>query len=180
MLTWIALLRGINVGGKNLLPMKELVAIFEEAGCNHVETYIQSGNVVFRSKERDAATLARTISREVKSRHGFQPQVMLLTLNDIEKAVAGNPFPEAADEPKSLHLFFLANKADDPDLDGLEKLRAESERFELTKNVFYLHAPNGIGRSRLAANAERLIGVPVTARNWRSIQKIVDMAREIQ
>ncbi len=180
MQTWIALLRGINVGGKNLLPMKNLVALLEELGCSQVKTYIQSGNAVFRSEEQDASLLSNTISGKIKSHHGFQPQVILLTLKEVEKAIAANPFPEAEDEPKTLHLFFLAAPPDDPDLEGLEELRAESERFELTKNVFYLHAPKGIGRSKLAANAERLIGVPVTARNWRSIQKIVEMAREIE
>jgi uncharacterized protein (DUF1697 family) len=178
--TWIALLRGINVGGKNLLPMKLLVAILEELGGSHVKTYIQSGNAVFRSTERNASAFAETISREIESRQGFGPQVMLMTLKDIENAIVANPFPEAEGEPKSLHLFFLADTADSPNLDGLEKLRADSERFKLVRKVFYLHAPNGVGRSKLAANAERLIGVPVTARNWRSIQKIVELARETQ
>ncbi len=96
------------------------------------------------------------------------------------RSAAANPFPQAVDDPKSLHFFFLADTASNPDLDSLEKLRARSERFELIQKVFYLHAPNGIGRSKLAASAERLIGVPATARNWRSIRKIVEMAREIQ
>lgn len=177
MRTWIALLRGINVGGKHLLPMKQLVAILDDLGCSHAKTYIQSGNVVFRSHERDASALAEAISREIECKRGFRPQVLLMTRKEIESAIAANPFPEAVDAPTSLHLFFLADKAGGPDMDGLEKLRAESERFALTRKVFYLHAPNGIGRSKLAAGAERLIGVPVTARNWRSIQKIVDMAR---
>jgi uncharacterized protein (DUF1697 family) len=180
MQTWIALLRGINVGGKNLLPMKQLVSLLEALGCSDVKTYIQSGNAVFRSDEHDATLLSNTISREIKSKHGFQPQIILLTLTEVEKAIAANPFPEVEHEPKTLHLFFLAAPPDDPDLNGLEEARAESERFELLKKVFYLHAPNGIGRSKLAAKAEKLIGVPVTARNWRSIQKIVEMAREIE
>lgn len=177
---WVALLRGVNVGGKNLLPMKELVAILEELGGSRVKTYIQSGNAVFRSTRRDASALARAIGREIDLRQGFQPHVMLLTLEEFEQAVAATPFAEAVGEPKTLHLFFMAQKARDPDLHGLEKLRVDSERFNLTENVFYLHAPDGIGRSKLAANAERLLGVPVTARNWRSVNKIVELAREIE
>ena len=92
MQTWIALLRGINVGGKNILPMKQLAALLEDLGCSHVKTYIQSGNAVFRSKRHSPALLSKTISGEIESRHGFQPQVVLLTLKEVEKAVAANPF----------------------------------------------------------------------------------------
>ena len=180
MQTWIALLRGINVGGKNLLPMKQLVALLEEQGCLDVKTYIQSGNAVFRSDENDATVLADTISLEIQSKHGFQPQILLLTLRDVEKAIAANPFPVAEDEPKTLHLFFLADQPDAADLNRLEVARADSERFELQKRVFYLHAPKGIGRSKLAARAENFIGVPMTGRNWRSIRKIAEIAREIE
>lgn len=179
MQTWIALLRGINIGGKKLLPMKELVAILENVGCSHVKTYIQSGNVVFRSGERNASRLARKIGGAIDSRQGFQPHVLLMTQKDVEDAIEANPFPEAEDDPKALHVFFLAARAGNADLEGLENLRAASERFKLVANAFYLHAPNGIGRSKLAARAESLIGVPVTARNWRTVQKIVEMAREI-
>ena len=115
-----------------------------------------------------------------ESKFEFHPQIILLTLADLEKAIAANPFPEALDEPKTLHLFFLAARPDDPDLNGLEDARADSERFELQKGVFYLHAPKGIGRSKLTAKAEKFIGVPMTGRNWRSIQKIVEMAKEIE
>ena len=178
--SFVCLLRGINVGGKNLLPMKQLVALLEELGCRDVKTYIQSGNAVFWSGENDATCLADTISGEIQSKFEFHPQIILLTLADLEKAIAANPFPEALDEPKTLHLFFLAARPDDPDLNGLEDARADSERFELQKGVFYLHAPKGIGRSKLTAKAEKFIGVPMTGRNWRSIQKIVEMAKEIE
>ena len=81
-------------------------------------------------------------------------------------------------EPSTLHLFFLAGVPENPDLDAIEKLRADTERFELKSAVAYLHAPAGIGRSRLAARMERALGVAVTGRNWRSVCKILEMARE--
>ncbi len=79
-------------------------------------------------------------------------------------------------EPKTLHLYFLAVTPERPDLDALERIKGERERFVLVDGVFYLHAPEGIGRSKLAANAEKLLGIPATARNWRTVGKVMEMA----
>jgi uncharacterized protein (DUF1697 family) len=166
------------VGGSNLLPMKELVALLERLGLENVKTYIQSGNVVFRSAETDAARLAGRISAAIQEGHGFEPHVLVLELQELERVAASNPFPEAEAEPKTLHVNFLAAAPADPDLKALEGLKSESERFSLQGNVFYLHAPDGIGRSKLAANVERLLGVPATARNWRTVSKILELAKE--
>lgn len=178
MKTYIALFRGINVGGNSLLPMKALKSLLENLGLQNVRTYIQSGNVVFQSEEQDTTQLSSTISAEVKRNHGFEPKVMLLQIEELEQAIAANPFREAEPEPKTLHVNFLASLPQNPDLKGLERYKAESERFELKGNVFYLHAPDGIGRSKLAANMERLLGVPMTGRNWRTVCEIMAMARE--
>lgn len=178
MKTYVALFRGLNVGGKNTLPMKDLVAILEEVGCRNVRTYIQSGNAVFESNANDPAQLSISISREIKKHRGYEPYVLLVGLEDLEKAITNNPFPEAEEEPQSLHVGFLALTPKTPDLKALENLRSNNERFRLIDNVFYLHAPEGIGRSRLAANAERLLGVTMTDRNWRTVCKIREMAKE--
>src|SRR5512140_2733934 len=159
MKTYIALFRGINVGGKNTLPMKELVALLDDLGCRNVKTYIQSGNAVFESEITDTSRLSSNIGIEIKKRCGFQPFVLLLGIKEIRKAVTNNPFPEAENDPKALHIGFLASAPKNPDLKTLEGLRRTSERFRLIDNVFYLHAPEGIGRSKLAANTERLLGV---------------------
>ena len=177
--THIALFRGINVGGRNLLPMRELVERLQTIGLRDVSTYIQSGNVVFRSREDDTVDLADRIGSVIHKSHGFTPEVMILTLDQLEDALASNPYPQAEHEPKSLHLFFLATIPDDTNLEFLESIKRDSEDFELRGRVFYLHAPDGIGRSKLAAGVERTLGVPVTARNWRSAQKILDMARAL-
>jgi uncharacterized protein (DUF1697 family) len=178
MTIYIALFRGINVGGKNRLPMKDLVATLENVGCRDVATYIQSGNAVFWSGEQDAALLSETVRAAIKERHGFEPQVLLLELDEMERAMRSNPFPEAEPEPKTLHLYFLAAPPENPDLDALQEIKGDPERFFLGDGVFYLHAPEGIGRSKLAANVEKLLGVPVTARNWRTGRKIMEMARQ--
>lgn len=179
MKTYVALFRGINVGGKNALPMKALVAILEDLGAQNVKTYIQSGNAVFVSTEKDPSRLSNKISDEIKKRLGFEPHVLLLELEDIERAIKKNPFPAAATDPKTLHAGFLASAPVKPNLETLERLKSNTERFHLIDKVFYLHAPEGIGRSKLAANAERLLGVPMTDRNWRTVSKIRDMAKEL-
>lgn len=177
MKTYIALFRGINVGGHNLLPMKALTALLESLGCRHVKTYIQSGNAVFRHAAGKAANLSNQIRTAIKARHDLEPHIVLLELPEMERAIASNPFPEAEPEPKSLHLFFLSSTPQHPDLNALESIRQGGERFFLQGKVFYLHAPDGIGRSKLAARAEKALGVPLTARNWRSACKIMEMAQ---
>jgi len=178
MKTYIALFRGINVGGNNILPMKELVAHLENLGSHRVKTFIQSGNAVFQNKEASASELSNRISAAIKESHGFEPQVFLMDLVEMENAIASNPFPEAESEPKTLHLYFLASTPKNPDLKTLDSIKRDSERFNLTDKVFYLHAPDGIGRSKLAARVEKMLGVAVTARNWRSVCNIMAMAKQ--
>ncbi len=177
---YIALFRGINVGGRGSLPMKELIAMLELLGCRNIKHYIQSGNVVLQHEEKDAAQLASRISSEVKKSRGFEPYVLILEVEDLERAMTGNPFPEAESEPKALHLGFLASVPKNPDLKKLKSLKTDSERFVLKDRVFYLHAPEGVGRSKLAASAEKALGVPMTDRNWRTVCKIRDMVKELK
>jgi uncharacterized protein (DUF1697 family) len=178
MKTYIALFRGINVGGTNVLPMKDLVTLLEDIGSQNVKTYIQSGNAVFHNKEENASLLSNKIRAAIQKNHGFEPQVLLLTPEEIERAIEFNPFPEAESEPKTLHLNFLASIPKYPDLDALESIKSDRERFALKDRVFYLHAPDGIGRSKLAANTEKLLGVAITGRNWRTVCKVMTMAKQ--
>ena len=175
----ISLFRGINVGGKNSLPMKELVGILEELGCQNVKTYIQSGNVVFKTNEKNISGLSDRLTAEINKRRGFASSVLVLRISELEKIVANNPFPEVHDDPQTLHVGFLAAVPKKPDLKKLENLREKNERFQLINNAFYLHAPDGIGRSRLASNSERLLGVSMTDRNWRTVGKILEMAKAL-
>ena len=178
----IALLRGINVGGKNALPMKEVIALLNDLGAEKVKTYIQSGNVVFGWKGKDLSRLANQITAEIKKRREFEPYVLLLDPADLEKIIKQNPFPEVdrADDPRALHAGFLGAAPKHPDLKALEGLKIDSERFHLTRNVFYLYAPDGIGRSKLAAKAEKLLGVPMTVRNWRTVITLLKLAQELE
>ena len=175
---WVALLRGINVGGSNRLPMAELRELFTKAGCADVRTYIQSGNVVFRATDEEHEELAARLADEIEEARGFRPGILLLTRDDLDAAAEANPFPEAASEPKTLHLWFLAHEPADPDLDTLDDLRVATERYELHRSVLYLWAPDGFGRSKLAGRAERAVGVEATARNWRTVEKLRELASD--
>lgn len=174
--TYIALLRGINVGGKHKLPMRELAALLTGLGLQDVRTYIQSGNVVFRSAETDLARLGQAITAAIHHSHGFAPYVLILDRAALAAAAAANPFPEGKGEPKSLHLFFLEGEPRAYDTAALDRAKAPDERYQLVGRVFYLHAPAGIGRSKLAETAGRGWGVNITARNWRTVTELLALA----
>jgi len=170
----VCLFRGINVGGAHIVPMKELRALLEELGCEEVRTYIQSGNAVFRHRS-GPKPLAKKIRAAVARAFGFEPGVLVLSAAELARVAEENPFPEAAAEPKSLHLSFLTERPKEPDLKLLEELRADDEAYHLSDSVFYLHAPSGIARSKLAGRVERALGVSATSRNWRTVTKLLEL-----
>jgi uncharacterized protein (DUF1697 family) len=174
MTAYVALLRGINVGGNNKLPMIDFRELLEEVGCKDVATYIQSGNAVFKHK-KTAADLSEKISAAVHANFGFRPSVMVLTASNFADIAAANPFLVDVSEPKHLHVWFLGTEAVDADTDRLDDTATDSEKYLLTDSAFYLHAPDGIGRSKLGAGVERCLGVAATARNWRTVSKIGEM-----
>ena len=176
--TWIAFFRGINVGGKNLLPMKQLQDDLQSLKFVNVRTYIQSGNVVFQASERTAPPLAKKIAAKIKTQHGFQPHVLILKKQQLQKAITENPFPDAIIDPKLLHFFFLAAPPSCPDIAAIDKAKAPTETYHLSDGVFYLSAPNGIGRSKLAAGVEKYMGVVTTARNYRTVAAVISLADE--
>jgi len=175
--SYIALIRGINVGGRNSLPMKELVALFQFHGYRNVQTYIQSGNVVFQSPKSLGAGDSGNIAKAIMDLKGFEPSVMLVNAEILKSAIEENPFP--TDNPKALHFFFLESQAEAPDLDRLMSLKTESERFELGKFGFYLYTPDGLGRSKLGSAIEKALGVAVTARNWNTVDKLASMLTQV-
>ena len=176
MAMYIALFRGINVVGRRMVPMTELKVLLGKAGCLDVQTYIQSGNAVFRS-DTDPITLSKQLAAAVSKRFNFEPRVIVKTLAQLEKAAAGNPFSEADAHPTTLHLFFLARATKKADIASMEAIRTRSERFALKGTTFYLYTPDGFGGSKLAQRAERLLGVDATARNWRTVKTLIQLAR---
>ena len=179
MKTWIALFRGINMVGKHLLPMKELVALLEGLGARDVKTYHQSGNAVFRHRGKDASKLAGRISAAIEKEYEFKPLVILLGAEKLARIIVDNPFPEGESEPGRLAVGFMAAAPEKPDLEALEAVRKKSERFALCGDVFYFHAPEGFYRSKLGGKIERSLGVAVTGRAWSSVIKVMAIAKEM-
>lgn len=175
MKTWIGLFRGINVGGNNILPMAQLKRDLESLNLKNVRTYIQSGNVVFDSTARTASSLSRKIGARIEKQHGFRPNLFILNREELLTSIESNPFPRAVSDPKTLHFFFLAEPASNPDKKALENAKSPTEKYKLMDRVFYLYAPDGVGRSKLAANAEKYLGVATTARNYRTVDKLLSM-----
>ena len=175
--TWIALFRGINVGGKNSLPMRDLKKLLEQLRCTDIRTYIQSGNVVFQASEGKGENLARRITAIVARDHDIDAPVIVIEPKALDKAIKANPFPDAVSNPKSLHLYFLAEKPNKPDIDALTRLKTDTESFAIKDRVLYLHTPKGFATSKLARAIERKLGVDVTARNWRTVTKVHELAQ---
>ncbi len=174
----VALLRGINVGGKNLLPMKELRELLTKLGCENVATYIQSGNAVFKYSG-DLTDLPALISTAIESGFGFRPSVMVLTADEFEAVATVEPFAEEISEPKFLHIWFLQEPATRASTEKMNEIASGDEKYLLTDSAVYLHAPNGVGRSKLAGGMEKSLGVSATARNRRTISKIGAMLSEL-
>jgi len=171
----VALLRGVNVGGKNILPMSELKAMFEEAGCASVRTFIQSGNVVFSAGAGLSKKLAALIARKIEDRFGYRTPVILRTADEMRTVVANNPFLAGADEDH-LHVMFLADVPGAPQIAGLDPARSPGDRFAVQRRDVYLHLPNGGARTKLTnAWFDSKLATVSTVRNWRTVQKLLGM-----
>lgn len=167
MKTYIILFRGINVGGKNPVPMKALVEALGTSNYQHIRTYIQSGNIVLQSGEKP-----ENIASIVRDRFGFEPEVYVLDETEFSTAVVNNPYKSP--NGKEIHFYFC-KEMPEPDTAKLEKYRSDSEKYQIKGKVFYLFAPDGIGRSKLVANMESCLGVAATGRNLNTIHQLQQM-----
>jgi uncharacterized protein (DUF1697 family) len=176
--TYLALLRGINVGGKNKLPMKDLVAIFVEAGCADVRSYIQSGNVLFRASPEHAATLPGRISEKVAKRFGHRPPVMLRTASQLEDVLRNNPFLEAGLGEETLHVVFLADLPGPESVACLDPQRSAPDRYIVRGQEIYLHLVRSAADTKLTnAYFDSKLATISTGRNWRTVSKLVELMR---
>lgn len=176
--TWIALLRGINVGGKNKLPMASLIPEIEKVGLRPVRSYLQSGNLVFCGPRCSDLDLAATIRDLIRVRHQLEIPVLVAGKDEFLAAARANPFPDAEGEAdgRALHLFFLETAPGTIDTQRLNSLQSTRESWRVVGRVFYLHAPEGFHISKLAAGVERTLGIRATARNWRTVCQIREIA----
>ena len=173
----IALLRGINVGGKNRLPMKELAALFVDAGCEDVRTYIQSGNVVFRTGPEGGEDISSVINASILSSFGYRIPVVTRTARDFQEIVRANPFLEAGAEADKLHVMFLAELPDSANVDALDPDRSPGDEFAVQGREIYLYCPNGVARTKLTNSYfDSRLSTTSTTRNWRTVQRLLELA----
>lgn len=170
----VALFSGINVGGNRIVKMAELKAFFEELGFTGVATYIQSGNVVFRA-EGDVAGLAARLEQAFEAQWGFRSRIMVRDGAWVERLVAENPYPEIAGDHTKLHAYALERAPTAEEVAALSVRCPGPERFVVKDDVLYLHAPEGLGKSKFAEILPRALKVPGTARNWRTVLTLLEM-----
>jgi uncharacterized protein (DUF1697 family) len=168
---YVALLRGVNVGGKGKLPMAELRGLLGSLGYTDVETFIQSGNAVFTSSASVAATRLESAIRE---RFSIDVAVMLRSAAQLRKVVDANPYSGV--DPSKLHVGFMARKPAAALLAKLETERFLPEEFTGRGTELYLYLPSGMGRAKLPAFLDRQIGIPTTVRNWNTVTKLAELA----
>jgi uncharacterized protein (DUF1697 family) len=174
--TFIALYRGINVSGKNLVKMIDLRALHESLGHKFVETYLQSGNVVF-SAIGSPDSIATKLSTAFQKKFGFTPAILIRTASQWARFVAGNPYKKFSDaDPTKVHAAICQGEPSALRLEELLKKVGKREQFVIKAGVIYLHAPDGFGTSKFASTMERAAGVPITFRNWRTMQSLHGIA----
>lgn len=175
---YIALLRGINVAGRNRIPMPELRELCAGLGLGGVQSYIQSGNLVLRAGAAPAE-LEAELERAIAGRFGLSVPVIVRAAAAWPGYVAGNPFREASEREANLVMLCLAKKQPrEGAVEGLRERAADGERIEGVGDAIWVHYPAGAGRSKLSpALFERLAGSPVTARNWRTVLKLGELAQ---
>jgi uncharacterized protein (DUF1697 family) len=175
----VALLRGINVGGNNMLPMKDLCALFTRAGCENVRSYIQSGNVLFHAAPRLAANLPRLIAEQITKQFGYKTPVLVRTAVQLEAAVAANPFLKQGAAEDALYVMFLADMPTPLAIDQLDPQRSPPDAFVVNGCEVYLHLPGGAGNSKLTNNYfDSKLKTTSTARNWRTVNKLLALMQE--
>jgi uncharacterized protein (DUF1697 family) len=175
--TCLALLRGINVGGNNLLPMKDLAKMFADAGCTDVRTYIQSGNVIFKAPA-GSTNICDTVTRNIEKRFGFRAPIVLRTSQQLLQTIRDNPFLAAGLDEKWLYVYFLSSAPKAEAIGALDPARSAPDAFHVLGQEIYLHLPNGMGRSKLTnAYFDSKLSTTCTARNWATVLKLSEMMK---
>ena len=173
---YVALLRGINVGGRNKLPMADLRGIFAEAGCAAVQTYIQSGHVVFEASKDLAERVPEFVTQSIRRQFGFETAVVVRSGEELRQVADSNPF-ETSGDPRLLHVAFLQDAPGAEAVARLDPDRSPPDALAVRGRNVYLHYPNGVARSKLTNEylAAQLQTVS-TMRNWRTVLTLLEMA----
>lgn len=175
--SYISLLRGINVSGKNKIKMADLRSLYESLGFQEVETYIQSGNVLFKAKQTDILTIQDLIKSQIQTKYGYDISILVLKANFINTVVEKNPFLQDRNEDiKFLHVTFLSQIPSNDLVEQLKTLNYKEDEFMIIEKLVFLFTPGGYGKTKLSNNfLERKLKTSATTRNWKTISKLQNM-----
>jgi len=176
---YIAMLRGINVSGKNLIKMEQLRASFTALGFANVKTYVQSGNIIFEAPHETAASLSGKIERQILRDFGFSVPVLLKTSNEMAEIIKHNPLLKVpAIDHSKLHITFLSDAPPKTALEQLQPLAVTPEQFRIVGREIYLYCPKGYGNTKLSNTAiEKKLSLRATTRNWNTAKTLLAMAQ---
>ena len=178
----ISMFRGVNVGAHNRIKMDALRAVHESLKFEDPRTYIQSGNVIFRTKEKNTAALAKKIENAFEREFGFRSEVILRTVEEFRKAIAASPFSGRRDiNPGKLLVTFLGCEPGAEAHAALRSLEGYPEELHLLGRELYIYFPNGAGKSKLAwSSVAKMLKTTGTARNWNSVTQMLVIAEELE
>lgn len=178
----ISMLRGVNVGPHNRIKMDELRAVYKRLGFEDPQTYVQSGNVIFRAEDKNLKQISAKIQDGIEKKFKFRPEVIVRTADDFRKAIAASPFADRPSlEPSKILVTFLSGPPAREAHTVFEKFRDHPEEIHLKGTELYIYFPNGAGKSKLPwASVEKLLKVTGTARNWNSVTKMLATAEEME
>jgi uncharacterized protein (DUF1697 family) len=176
--TFISLLRGINVSGQKLIKMDALKTMYQQVDFQNAETYLQSGNVIFRDDQSDPTDLAATISSKIQEQFGFEVPVIVFNIDDLKSIIEANPFKDDLRmDQQFLHVTFLAADPKEIDFELIAAKKSSSEEIVLIKKAVYLYCPHGYGRTKLTNNfLETKLRVGATTRNWKTVNELLKIA----
>jgi uncharacterized protein (DUF1697 family) len=167
----------VNVGGNNKLPMKALAAACEALGCTSVQTYIQSGNIVFKTSGTAVAAFPRVLKAQIKKEFGFETTVILRTAAEMRAITENNPYLKPGTDTRFLHVTFLADEPNLTDVVKLNPVCEKDEAFSLRGKEIFLYLPNGMGRSKMASYAfDKVLRTIASTRNWQTVTKLLALA----
>ena len=181
MTTYISILRGINVSGQKIIKMDALRNMYENLGFKSVKTYVQSGNVIFKSKVFKIADLEQNISRQIKKDFGFDVPVIVLTIDKLKKIIENIPFSKDLSKDASFLLVtFLSSKPESFERELIENKKSHKEEISFSDDAVYLYCPDGYGISKLSNSfLETKLKVGATTRNWKTTNELLKIAQEI-
>jgi len=179
---FISFLRAVNVGGHNTIKMNALRALYESLGFRNPQTYVNSGNVVFHSRERNAALLSKKIQDSIEKKFGFRPTVVLRSAIELRAIIAANPFAMRKDiEPNRFLVTFLAAPPGAEALAAALKIKTDPEELRIVGSEAFIYFPNGMGRPKMSWPAiERALKTTGTGRNWNTVNKLLEIAESLE